>query len=97
MRHDPEFRQFLSEIVDEKVTAVQPSKKKTGNSHQDVQIVALNSGNDTRVKNAPVLHKFKSPSDTTIYSPGLRKITPIKGKQGQCGSDESLIEKFLIL
>ena len=79
LRHDPEFRQFLSEMVgeqinkDKKETVPSSTKSKKGNSVEPKLSTPKNP------------HMIKSPSDTTIYSPGLRHAS---------NEDISLIEKI---
>ena len=68
LRKDPEFNQFLDEMLDDKIAARDHSAKKRDRNHQS----------KTKQKgtvNSPQPPTFKSLSDTTIYSPGLRKAT----------------------
>ena len=59
-RKDPDFKQFLSEMVMDQLT---------GNQHKE------KSGSKKARGETQITPKLiKSPSDTTIYSPGLRKI-----------------------
>ena len=63
LRGDPEFKQFLDEIVNSRMEA----RKK--NKHKE-------SSKNSKDNSVPQkLHSFKSPSDTIIYSPGLRKLS----------------------
>ena len=73
--NDPDFRQFLDEVVDKRMAEKVPkSKRKQGN---------IDNVNVTDIPYKP--QAVKSPSDTTIYSPGLRRVS---------NEDVSLIEKI---
>ena len=76
LRNDPDFREFLGEMMDERLAAAKkPEKKKKSDYDND----KINS------PSPPLVRGFKSPSDMTIYSPGLRKVN---------SEDVSLIEKI---
>ena len=108
LRNDPDFKDFLNEIIDERigpndatssrgekhVSDTKGGHHKKGSKSQS-QKYNDQSQNDNDVINMPreVNHpqykspNFKSPSDTTIYTPGLMK----------CTDDNSVIDKYLIL
>ena len=85
LRNDPDFKQFLNEMVDVKLAA---AKHNTDDSDDDHQAYSdsrksksrSNSKSAKQPKGRIEIHTqggspaFKSPSDMTIYSPGLRKI-----------------------
>ena len=84
LKADPEFKEFLKEIVDQQVKADR-AERRADYSHSPVH----RNGSKGRSKpkkgmvNQPFL--VKSPSDTTLYSPGLRKVN---------NEDVTLIEKI---
>ena len=68
LRNDPDFNEFLDEVLDKKLA------DKGDKNHQQKEKDRGKKGNDTVNRdsvNRPNL--IKSPSDTTLYSPGLRK------------------------
>ena len=59
LKNDPEFKDFINDILDSKLASQNPQETSKNRSKK---------GNDGRN------NLVKSPSDTTLYSPGLRKI-----------------------
>ena len=62
LKNDPAFKSFLDQMVDDRMAAREAlesrKKEKSSKTSKDSNVVK---------------HTFKSPSDTTIYSPGLKK------------------------
>ena len=116
LQNDPEFKQFLKEMVNNQMTSKEkadasPTRRKHSKhskarndlsdhkkgmvveeevSTQIMQITptVLINRNTPSVPNTPIRQNaFKSPSDTTIYSPGLRKISKLN-------EEASIIEKI---
>ena len=95
LRNDPDFKDFINEVVDARMSEKRDSQQLRRNSdmHQNKQQL---SGGQMRRKSVPkgivniegdkVFPAVKSPSDTTIYTPGLRKISNDK--------DEVVIDKI---
>ena len=115
LKNDPEFRQFVSELVVDAKTATNAAegaehghipresskvKHKKGNNFTfnssqndfDSDIPLTDLAGNTERQNHVVCSRpnFKSPSDTTIYSPGLQKIS---GHSSQI-NDIALIDKI---
>ena len=90
MKHDPEFKEFLNEILDNREAAKTNSTKRKNNKGLESELV---NAEITELDNQQHLHQnqnrkiVKSPSDTTIYSPGLRKA-------GQRDGGDYAIEKI---
>ena len=92
LRHDPEFKEFLNEVLDERMSARTPqiNEKSKGNNTPIVSGVS-NTVTPAAVENehinvkSPKTNAIKSPSDTTIYSPALRRAS---------NEDVSLMEKI---
>ena len=79
--HDPEFRKFLDKMLDDREKE-RSTDKTSSNRHKSNR--GMSDGIDIHNHNHQPLN-FKSPSDTTIYSPGLRKVNQ---------NDIALIEKI---
>ena len=87
LRNDPDFKDFLNEVIDVRMSGHQSDKRDKSQASRREQSGRKSSKNDiTNVQSTkPFVQSFKSPSDTTIYSPGLRKAS---------NEDVSLIEKI---
>ena len=91
LRQDPDFRQFLNEVLDERDNRVnhstkrKRSDKKQKGENLTVDCEHVDHDQAHRKKSIHPMPMVKSPSDTTIYSPGLRKASK---------EDVSLIEKI---
>ena len=100
LRHDPDFKDFLNEILDERMSVKAPesadrTRRLPESADHSAERIRPSSksktskGIDADIEATP--HKvlkllvFKSPFDTTIYSPGLRHAS---------NEDVSLIEKI---
>ena len=89
-QNDPDFKQFLGEVMDEHLAARKPSTPRVqGKSKSEQQSSNSQNVQNIQADSTPIRLirdiNFKSPSDTTIYSPGLRKVN---------SEDVSLIEKI---
>ena len=94
LRSDPDFKQFLSEIVDERMNSSSKQSSKQ-DKQQDKQQQHRRECNDGMNINIPRVQLFKSPSDTTIYSPGLCKISAIdQNDQTGLNDDMTMIDKI---
>ena len=81
LRHDPDFKKFLNEMFNERSGKKgEFSVEERQNEEQSRQ-----KRNDKKGKGNSLKEIIKSPSDTTIYSPALRRMS---------NEDVSLIEKI---
>ena len=72
--HDPDFKQFLNEVIDERTSTTLPSGKQDSAAKVDRQCkdsTSRRTGKGTVGLSPSRPPLLKSPSDTTIYSPGL--------------------------
>ena len=98
LKNDPDFKDFLSEIVDNKLaaqgerTASSSAPRKEKVNSRITQSEYKNKGG---TPSRAVQPNFKSPSDTTIYSPGLRRVnrTPVS-PLGENVTELSIIDKI---
>ena len=89
-RNDPDFKEFLKEFVDERISdngqsqRLKESKGRSSDGTETIPCTPKNKKGEVNQGRAQV-QMFKSPFDTTIYSPGLRRAS---------NEDVSLIEKI---
>ena len=88
--HDPDFKDFLNEVLDERENSRSTDNhpvedRQTRRDEYRKNITKGNNGSDKVVNSNGKIQNVKSPSDTTIYSPGLRKMS---------NDDVSLMEKI---
>ena len=89
LKDDPDFKLFLNEVVDERMAGRRRSsdsrKRKSSKAKGTEEYVDETHGNEINHHDNHHVNMVKSPSDTTIYSPGLRKASR---------EDVALIEKI---
>ena len=74
LRHDPDFNSFLDEVLDKKLSG------KMSNGSKTKGMVAKNiNSNHTRKEQNNQVRTVKSPSDTTLYTPGLSRVNEQRG------------------
>ena len=82
LRNDPDFKSFLDELIDDRMGSKKRAKTddhdhdNRGQDGHKQNRKGISSGeNCVELRDSTPNHQrtFKSPSDTTIYSPGLRK------------------------
>ena len=83
LKDDPDFNKFLDQMLDRKISDKTENfgrKKGMDNKNQNATVGAgminfVNKQNDNVVHNRMGHNLVKSPSDTTLYTPGLKRVS----------------------